>query len=614
MAKTRKRSIRQTKNKKRNLLFFFVMLPILALTIFTLLQPQRVMQFAEGFNAPPLFGCLHTGEADPSLCGTRLGQEGASLLKVNGQKFVGQNIYYNDTLSGSFTYKNVGDLPINIANYGIAAGSLKQFYIAEFQPLEGAKTLAPGEILTSKESSYTFKSGDPSDGWVVGPGITNTDGQPLPITQSTNVRVSSACTALRVKTLTVKDKSNIQALCSKDPKNILCTSRQYCEIFKGGQCSGPVLGEARENQQCDEYIVLDQKEQDILEQLCKPYPDSDACKDFCKRAIGSKICPAEMLWFDPNGKQVFPQPAKYMASTNEPAVAGAKVIAAANGAPDNDAGVKAEACIPNGQSGDNTAGCCSGYVDLSVNPPSGLCKAPSPAKPKTNPFPPKPAAPGVDPRSSIGYKPSCPSHRANESGQCCASDFPLINGCCQPGCFVYKSAPATRANCQYKSKSGVCCAKDTVEKFGYCQPSQVPAGKQPLPGESQIPRDTNKIYPPNYKAPADTPPNPNDCTPAERSAGVCGNNPAPANPAPANPAPADPTCSIGDLTKKSDFDCLAKQKGYKATYGACMEPVVIESQACYNFCRVGRSGDLFQQCIRDKGCQTTYDEKEMACR
>jgi hypothetical protein len=488
MAKSRKKNYKQN---KKNLLFFFIMLPILALTVYAMLQPQIIQQFAAGVSAPPLFGCLHTGAADPTLCGTKMGQEGKNLLKVNTKPYIGQNIYYNDMVSGSFTYKNVGDQPIKIKNFGIAAGSFKKYYVAIFEPLEGPTTLNPGQVLSSKESSYRFKTPDPSEGWVVGPGITNTDGQPLPIKDSaTNIRVNSACTALRVKPLTAKDKSHIKALCAKDPKNILCTSRQYCELFKGGQCSGPVLGTERENQQCDAGIVLDQKEQDVLEQLCKTYPDSDACKDFCKRAIGSKLCPAELLWFDPSGKQVFPQPGKYMAdagtNNNPQAVAG---IATAP----ND--VNALLVCPPGQvesGGGVTSNMC---VPAPAAPPPATPARPivsipgTTIKPKPNPNPQKPVT---------LLKPSCASHTATLAGACCdktaSGTLPVINNCCQTRCFKYTSAPLSRTNCPNKNATSGCCAVGFTQMGGICV-KQGSSAPKPKPNLVTIP----VINPPNYQ-------------------------------------------------------------------------------------------------------------------
>ncbi len=531
MPKLRKRRLQTKQNNKKNLFFMFIMLPILALTVFALLQPQRIMQFAEGFNAPPLFGCLHTGEADPTLCGTRMGQEGGTLLKVNGQKFVGQNVYYNDTLSGSFTYKNVGDQPITIANYGIAAGSLKQFYIAEFEPLEGTKMLAPGETLTSKESRYLFTSDSPSEGWVVGAGITDTDGQHLPITEATNVRINSTCTALRVKPLTAKDKSNIQSICSKDSKNPLCTSRQYCELFKGGLCSGPVLGEPRENQQCDENIVLDQKEQDVLEELCKVHPDSDACKDFCKRSIGSKICPVIKIWVDSSGKQVFPEKSVYLADAgtkidNSPqAVAGIAITQETNdttvtsicppGTISSGGGITGETCSP--------APPPPAPVLPRIQVPSVI--KPGAIKPKTIVKPGTTLKPGPQKPVTV-LKPACASKRAavNTPTVCCDVGKPVINGCCTttPACgYNYTQVPVTRANCPVKSTAKVCCAQDSDLVNGKCVKKGAPGSLRPTNPTNPV------IVPPRYQAPPANPINPNDCSPAERSSGVCGNNPAP---------------------------------------------------------------------------------------
>ncbi|MGI8419854.1 MAG: hypothetical protein ACR2LN_04385 [Candidatus Levyibacteriota bacterium] len=297
MKKIVKKPKKQKKlNKGGRFFVMFFLFGGLILTVAALLSPQYIRQFAQ-YSAPPLFGCLHTGEADQTNCGTRMGDTGKVSFSLYGRPVQGDNplVYYNDTFSGSYDYSNTGDQPIAVKSMGIAAGALSQYYIADFDPLQGPTTIQPKQSVTIKTASYQFGDPDPNGNWVIGAGLTDTSGQHLPVETSTTVKVVAACTALRVKPLTSQDKSDVQALCKSDPNNALCASKQYCQIFKGGNCPQEDVSPDVSGQQCDDAIVLAKSEQDMLEQLCKTYPDADACQDFCDRSIGSAICPQVMV-------------------------------------------------------------------------------------------------------------------------------------------------------------------------------------------------------------------------------------------------------------------------------------------------------------------------------
>lgn len=489
---------KRTANKKGVLVMFFMVLGLFV-TVGALLNPQYLRQFAD-YNSPPLFGCLHTGEADPTLCGTRMGESGVVSYSLYGRPFDPklQTVYYNDTLSGAYSYSNTGDQVINIKHMGVAAGSLSTYYIADFDPLQGPSALKPKQNLTIKTSTHMFRSPEPNGPWIVGAGLTDTNGQALPVPkeESTNIHVSATCTALRVEQLTATDKSNIKSLCSKNPNDKLCTSKQYCQIFKGGSCNQPELSPDIDGQQCDDAIVLAKSEQDILEDLCKAYPDTSACERFCMRSIGSSLCPKILLWFNKAGKQVIPEKARYMADSGtgngSQSVAGAEIAMSALGVGGG---------TPSGQlfmaPPPSAPPSSAGAAPAKIAP---LIAAGATVQPSMNP--------GVNPATgkalpgSPGYTPapSCASHRQNEQGTCCASGYPLIQdtsspgaiGCCQPGCFVWSSQPLNNTNCPAKDKSGKCCALDAIQTYGVCHIQQANGQL------SSVPVTDPKIFPPGF--------------------------------------------------------------------------------------------------------------------
>lgn len=292
-----KRALR--KNKKQ-LILTALFLPIIVLTVTILVQPQRIQQFAQQiYSGPPLFGCLQVGEGRTSTCGTRLGKQLGQTFTLHDRPLNGQPVYYGDRLSGSLEYTNVGDLPINVRNLTLYAESGITQKRVTFLPGSGQVTLNPGQTLKTEEASYRFNWNDPRGAWAVGGVLTDTNGQSAEIdAKKENIVVNATCTALRIQELTEKDKSNLKALCSSNPNSKLCSSKQYCEIFKGEGCTQPNVSQETDRWQCDQYVYLPKPEQDLLEEFCKVYPDTDACKDFCARSLDSSICPAKYLFID----------------------------------------------------------------------------------------------------------------------------------------------------------------------------------------------------------------------------------------------------------------------------------------------------------------------------
>lgn len=302
----------------------------LILTIAVMQYQQRIQNFAQtSFTDPPLFGCLHTGESDPTLCGTRLGKETKVILKLHGRPFNDKDniVYYNDRLTGSVSYTNTGDLPLPIQNLGlIATSGLEPNRQALFQPGQSTFTLQPRDSTTVPNSSYQFKYTDPTGVWSVGTRLIS-NGKVVPIDeQKIPINLSSICTGLRAVEMSEKDRANAKSLCDKNPKSKLCSSRQYCEIVKDENCTQKNVSKRLDNAQCDQYIIVDEPEQEILEEFCAKYPNADTCKDFCLRSIGAETCPVFYLKDVPKSKFEDVKQATKSASINQ-AVAGVSDVA-----------------------------------------------------------------------------------------------------------------------------------------------------------------------------------------------------------------------------------------------------------------------------------------------
>lgn len=313
------------------------LIPALIITLGALSQTYNLQQFAAlTYNTPPLFGCLQVGEGSSDQCGSKLGVSTESSLTLHGRPLVDQTVYYGDRIYGSVTYKNVGDLPIELGSISMAATSkenkeARESIVLSLNPPTEKTSLKSGESITAASSSYLFQSPDPSGPYTVNPLIKTPQGQLLPTDNlKRTIGVSSACTALRAKELSPQDKQTIVSYCDKNPKSKLCSSKQYCEIFKGGNCPQANVSQELEGQQCDVNVVLYEKEQELLEDLCKTHPNTDVCKDFCDRSLGSKICPARTIEvYTATGLPVSYAPQNTNLSTKNQAVAGVMIAATA---------------------------------------------------------------------------------------------------------------------------------------------------------------------------------------------------------------------------------------------------------------------------------------------
>lgn len=295
----------------KQLLALYLLVPALILTMAVIGEPQTLLQYAQTFTEPPLYGCLQVGQGDKATCASKLGITTEYTLTLHDRPLEKEmTVYYGDRLKGSVKFTNVGDLPIELKNVGLNVETAGKKVTRDFQPIHGKTKLAPRESVTVNNATYKFTMPDPNNQWTAGSKIVVASGEEIPtLDVKQKLTVNAACTALRIQELTDKDRKNIKAFCGKNPQNKLCTSKQYCEIFNGKNCSKPNVSNDTPGWQCDEWIVPDKPEQDILEELCRVHPDTDACVRFCERAIESSICPKKTVWVDKKtGKELVPQP------------------------------------------------------------------------------------------------------------------------------------------------------------------------------------------------------------------------------------------------------------------------------------------------------------------
>lgn len=430
------------------------------LTVLATQFPQTIRSSAQTILAsPPIFFCLATGESNKDLCASS-SLKAETALQLNGHEFNRNKIvYYNDTLTGSATYTNTGDVPVTIKKVTLVAETKRSGNRLEFNPNRQNVTVQPGKTVTVSETSRMFASPNTGGTWNIFSSVSMANGQNYDNSDKTIINVSTACTGLRAVPLTDTDLGNLKSLCSKTPTSKLCTSRQYCELTGGDDCKQPAPKQEHLDKQlqCDEHIILPKEEQDMLEELCKEYPGTDTCKDFCARAIDSAICP-DGFTIDENAEE---DPASAKSSVK--AVAGAKTMALMN-----------TNCRPGQQTNKNTGECCK-YQG--PNLPSGQCpRAPGAAAP----------APGGG--GATAPAAGCKSGTKNSIGQCCKYSGPLRStgqcptapggGAPAPRIIQVKDGPArTCAAGSVRNASGVCVG---TAKIGVKPPTQKIAAP-PLP-------------------------------------------------------------------------------------------------------------------------------------
>lgn len=462
------------KNNKR-LFFLSTLVFALVFTLVVISQPQRFIQFAmETLNAPPMFGCLRVGPGDKNNCASRMGQIlSPNPLMLHDRPLKNQTVYYGDRVSGSASFSNVGDLPIQVNSFSLVALSKQKQYFVAFAPRVENKTVNPQESISLTNASYRFQAKDPIGQWDATYFIVDNNNQAIPVgDQSTSFTVNSTCTALRIKELTEKDKINIKDLCNKNPNSKLCNSRQYCEIFQGQgpNCSKPNASTEKPMQQCDQWIVPAKAEQDILEELCKIHPDTDACINFCKRSLQSPICPKNMIWVDKKtGKEAVPQPKIIKEPQNLASgtykniflktrdVAGAKTKA--NGALLADAMVAQPGC---------NLDCMRGYTSPPPAPPPAPAPATPASTPPSNPCGARPAPCGNPAQPAPA--PVVPARAPQPAPPACEPNLPA--GCCHAADCQLGLEVRASGNAGPIAPDGTICAAGAQIVNGTCTPRQ----------------------------------------------------------------------------------------------------------------------------------------------
>ncbi len=440
------------KKKKSRLIYFFVLALVAAIPITTLFsqQQQRIISLAQeaASQLPPIFYCLTLGSSDQNNCASSYFSSDLTLSMHGFPMNEKKGVYYGDTLSGSATYTNTSDQPLSIKTIGLAAFSKNGNKRINFTSQNVNTVVQPGKSITIPQSSHKFNGPeDPNGVWEVFSTITKADGTTNDDSKKFMINVNATCTALRARPLTDADKNNIKALCDKNPNNKICKSRQYCEIIEGkDNCTQPAPNREIQGNRCDEWVILFEGEQELLEELCKAYPGTDTCQTFCDRTIGSELC-VEQTEAPIATLLQSPEQIAQNKLTQNSSVAGIKTNILAGTVKNKNTG---EVCKD--QSSTLANGCCRPACS------SGGKKTTTPGKTTPGGQP----APGGE--ATAGSK--CRSKLANNIGQCCKDGSGLVNGCCKPGCG--KGNIFTRADCPAKNAAGVCCAAGATNVNGTC--------------------------------------------------------------------------------------------------------------------------------------------------
>ena len=455
------------KSKRINtssLVFLLLLLFILPLSVILAQQKQNMFSFAINSleSIPPIFFCLEFGRATNQQCASLYFKTETSYTLYGFPMADDKTVYLGDRIIGSTIYTNTSDLPFSIKTLDILAETNKGNYHVLLKPTQGQIVLEPGYSLGISDASYRFDAPDPQGQWITYSSVTNTHGQTLNELATKHFSLNSSCSALRAQELTANDKTSLRSFCSSNPKDGLCTSRQYCEIMTGSDtCTQALASPQVPGQQCDEGIIIPIQEQNLLENFCKAYPTSDECKTFCDRTLNSPICPARYASTTNASMSTLAS-----AAPNESyqAVDAAAVAPAPNvGPPYN------TVCRP-GQLFNYLHQCCAtGWVLCPNAQGNNICATSCAAKPATPgkttaPAPGKPATPA--PATGTG---SCKNYQGVTCKYCpltAAKLCPAAPGAAAPA--VPPPPPITRATCPVKNSIGQCCRTGWIVVNGLC--------------------------------------------------------------------------------------------------------------------------------------------------
>lgn len=212
--------------KSRKLLGIFVVVFVCSL-YFT------VKTFAQQ-APPPVFGCLGLGGQQCSFL--QVGPPKTDLT-VNKKTLRGTKriVHYGDTITGSISYTNTGNLPLNVSKVGVVAKPLKGKYEVMFTPSQGQTVLQPGQSINLATTFHKFNYPDPPGDWSVAGRVVNTDNQSVDGNNPDIFTLVADCTPLRAvkdSGALEKDAAKINSFCQgkKDGDAGFPICREFCEV------------------------------------------------------------------------------------------------------------------------------------------------------------------------------------------------------------------------------------------------------------------------------------------------------------------------------------------------------------------------------------------------
>ncbi|MBA3724684.1 MAG: hypothetical protein H0W89_07445, partial [Candidatus Levybacteria bacterium] len=189
------------RKESKHIVILIGLLIAIPLTVAFSQQPQILKQFAQG-APPPIFYCLVMGQSNNKDCaslsfkqsaGVQLQLRGKELIDPTKKKTV-HKVYYGDTLTGSTSYANNGDLALYIKSMGITARSGKSGTRIPFTPAQENTTVPPGQSTTLAMTSHTFNAPDPGGITEVFSTVTDANGQVLDDENTAIINVDTTCT------------------------------------------------------------------------------------------------------------------------------------------------------------------------------------------------------------------------------------------------------------------------------------------------------------------------------------------------------------------------------------------------------------------------------------
>jgi hypothetical protein len=173
---------------------------------------------------PPVFGCLGLGGQQCSFI--QVAPPNVNL-SVNGKPLKSSKrvVHYGDTVTGSVSYINTGNLPLDLSKVGVAAK--KGNYEVFFTPSQGKTVLAPGQSIHLATTAHKFNYPDPPGDWTVTGRVVNSDNQSVDGNNPDLFTLVADCTPLRATDPTA-DADKLNQYCQGKTDDALC--KEFCEV------------------------------------------------------------------------------------------------------------------------------------------------------------------------------------------------------------------------------------------------------------------------------------------------------------------------------------------------------------------------------------------------